>query len=353
MKKLLLSLAVLSAVAVTAQVGINTDTPQATLDISAKDNQEGGDLRIEGVKEGKSTQWLLIWDEEDNKLVKRTSLSEIKREILNEIRLDYIRKKYPDRAGDIINKIKQCTPENILFDKHFGDGKHDFVYCATTVNVTDYYTNYNKTWLNLNLGAAYADINSPHFNPTVNKTGEAIHTDENLYGSYYQWQRASDGHEFRNSQITTELLAQSWTKTGDAVGKFIDKGLDWVDGGEKASGSELQLWQAGGVNNPCPLGYHVPTIEEWTVLINLLERDNNRMFIQTELPNLVAGGIRSRNDGSLDDDGSAGSYWSSSSDDASYRADAFYFHSDGDNYGYVYYSGTLRYIGKNVRCIKD
>ncbi|WP_283670667.1 FISUMP domain-containing protein [Candidatus Ornithobacterium hominis] len=350
MKKLLLSFVVLPGALAMAQVGINTEEPQAMLDISAKDNQKG-DLRIQDVEEKEKTDWILIWDENDQK-VNRTSLSEIKREILNEIRIDYIRKKYPDRAGDIINKIKKCTPENIIFDKHFGDGKHDFVYCATTVNVTDYYTdtNYNKTWLNLNLGAEYANINSPHFNPTVNKTGETIHTDENLYGSYYQWQRASDGHEFKNSEKTREK-ASSWTNTGEAAGKFITDSFDWVDGGEKASGSEIQLWQAGGVNNPCPLGYHVPTIEEWTVLINLLERDDNRMFTQTKLPNLATGGSRDF-DGSLENDGS-GTYWSSSSEDAFYRSDTFYFHSDGNNYGYVYYSGTLRYAGKNVRCIKD
>ena len=349
MKKLLFSLAVLSAVAVTAQVGINTDTPQATLDIRAKGNQEG-DLRIEGVKEEKSTQWLLIWNENDQK-VKRTSLSDLKWDIIVDVdkgKINYIRGKQPKRADDIINKIKQCAPENIIFDKLFGvDGKHDFVYCATTVTGT----NYIKTWLNLNLGAAYADINSPHFNPTFSETGEAIHSNENLYGSLYQWQRASDGHEFRNrvrSREKTIVKAPSWTNTDTSVGRFIFEDPNWVEGGENASGSDLELWRAGevGVNNPCPSGYHVPTLEEWDELLKAVRQVGSS---QDVLPNLAAAGYHYYSNGLLTVKGFGGYYWSSSASGSNYAHHMYLNNSDNSGAN----GRSSRANGLSVRCIKN
>ncbi|SZD73757.1 fibrobacter succinogenes major paralogous domain [Candidatus Ornithobacterium hominis] len=350
MKKLLLSLAVLSAVAVTAQVGINTDAPQAMLDISAKDNQKG-DLRIQDVEE-KSTQWLLVWDEKDQK-VKRTSLLEIKRKTFDEIRIDYIRIKQPDKADEIINKINQCTPENILFDKRFGDGKHDFVYCATTVSGEGY----SRTWLNLNLGAEYANIHSPHFDPVVSKTGETIHKDENLYGSYYQWQRASDGHEFRNTQTTPDK-ATSWTNAGSSAGKFItteSNDGNWVTNGEEATGADLELWRAGRDNNPCPSGYHVPTIDEWKDFHRAVTGrsgdpyvSTNQMWTQKILPNLAAAGYRYYNNGSLSNKGSYGEYWSSSAG-GSNNAHGMYFRTGGSGT----YGSDRRADGYSVRCIRD
>ncbi|CAI9428878.1 Fibrobacter succinogenes major paralogous domain [Candidatus Ornithobacterium hominis] len=356
MKKLLLSFVVLPGALATAQVGINTEEPKAMLDISAKDNQKG-DLRIQDVEE-KSTQWLLVWDEEDQK-VKRRSLSDLKYDmILDKGKINYIRSKQPDRADEIINKIKKCAPENILFDKLFGidyiEGKHDFVYCATLVSEGSY----NRTWLNLNLGAAYADINSPHFNPTVNKTGEATHGDDRTYGSLYQWQRASDGHEFRDSQTTTEP-APSWTwayaRYHDHLpGKFITGEPNWVRNTREAP--DLKLWGAVGVNDPCPSGYHVPTEQEWdkfhqAVTGSHYEFFTNQMWTQTKLPNLAAAGKRG-DDGliEIDEKDPYGYYWSNNNTIDLKRVNSFIFNNEESS---IVTNSYHLAEGHSVRCIKN
>ncbi|CAI9429803.1 Fibrobacter succinogenes major paralogous domain [Candidatus Ornithobacterium hominis] len=353
MKKLLFSFVVLPGALATAQVGINTEEPKAMLDISAKDNQRG-DLRIQDVEMKEKTDWLLIWDEKDQ-MVKRTSLSDLKYDMtVDKGKINYIRSKHPDKADDIINKIKQCTPENILFDRHFGDGKHDFVYCATTVSEGGY----NRTWLTLNLGAAYADINNPDFDPTVSKIGTDAHNEAKTYGSLYQWQRASDGHEFRDSETTTEL-ADTWTDTGDSAGNFIIGDFKWVDlnRGENASDSNLLLWRPNGVNNPCPSGYHVPMLEEWeefykAVTGNDLSFDSkttHQIFTQDKLPNLAAAGFRNYGDLPLQDERSHGFYWSSSSHGIQ-SLYAYYvnFSNDSSSMTSIYPA-----TGYSVRCIKN
>ncbi|MGV4450000.1 hypothetical protein, partial [Ornithobacterium rhinotracheale] len=69
-------------------------------------------------------------------------------------------------------------------DKKFGvktNGKleHQFVYIPITGPD-------GRTWLNNNLGADYANVNSPHFNPTQQATSK---TDYKAYGSLFQWGR--------------------------------------------------------------------------------------------------------------------------------------------------------------------
>lgn len=148
-------------------------------------------------------------------------------------------------------------------DRNFGDGSHNCLYLPITI--AD-----GSTWLNNNLGASYADVTNPNFNIAQQATSG---TDELANGSLIQWGRKSDGHELVtwSSGNFTPVNPNTQSATGNTntnpnhsdfyVGEHIWFGtlatLDQVE--------HNKLWGGpnGGVNNPCPYGYKVPSSADW------------------------------------------------------------------------------------------
>ncbi|MFU2126386.1 hypothetical protein ACLQ9G_10925, partial [Ornithobacterium rhinotracheale] len=127
-----------------------------------------------------------------------------------------------------------------------------------------------RTWLNNNLGAEYANINSPHFNPAQ---GAKSLTDENAYGSLFQWGRKPDGHELMNWKTSTH-------------GTPANPSLQWK------SDSQLKSFE-----DPCPAGYHTPTTDELRALhlavTGTLYLIDDPKFIVSNGLNLTVAGYRS------------------------------------------------------------
>ncbi len=190
-----------------------------------------------------------------------------------------------------------------------------------------------KTWLNNNLGANYANTTNGAFNPAQQASSS---TDANAYGSLFQWGRGADGHEFRTSATTAGPIATPWTSTN-----FIRSSttpFDW------RTPQDNNLWQGvSGTNNPCPIGYRLPTETELNNQRLRWSSNNSSGALASPLKLPLAG--RRTNTGSLFDVGYDGFYLSSTVISSSAR----YL-----NFGSVTIMNTdFRGNGFSVRCLKD
>ncbi|MDY3318941.1 FISUMP domain-containing protein [Riemerella anatipestifer] len=252
--------------------------------------------------------------------------------------------------------------------------EHQFIYIPITGPD-------GKTWLNNNLGAEYARVGSSWFNPTYQAgsldytktttaeaptilTADHIKKDWRAYGSLFQWQRKPDGHELITWASSTSgtpkytastTLASSWANAG--TNKFIPyKSSDWswVTPSVNQQTSSHQLWRANGANNPCPVGYHVPTYAEWQALHTAITgatdtnySNNSNMWNETDL-RLPVSGLRWDLNGSFYFQSSNGIFWSSEAYDSSYSW-LLWFGSSSSYAG----RNNYRALGVSVRCIKD
>jgi hypothetical protein len=180
------------------------------------------------------------------------------------------------------------------------------------------------TWMDRNLGASRAATSR---------------TDSEAYGDLYQWGRAADGHQKRNSP-TTSTLSNS---DNPGHGNFIisaNKPFDWL------SPQNDNLWQGvNGTNNPCPNGYRLPTDAELDAERRSWGRNNAAGAFSSPLK-LPMADYRNNPSGSLYGVGSYGLYWLSTLGGLY----PWYFYFDSS---IAYPKIGARAHGKSVRCIKD
>ena len=187
-----------------------------------------------------------------------------------------------------------------------------------------------KVWMDRNLGASQV-ANSA--------------SDANGLGDLYQWGRAGDGHQCRNSITTTTLSSLSQPGHGDFI-LAASTPNDW------RTPQEDNLWQGvNGVNNPCPTGFRLPTEAEWvgeraTWSFGPFNIFNGAFNSPLRLTNA---GTRNGTTGAISSIGSQGFYWSSTVTGGNTRVMSILTSTSTT----ASITNVTRATGASVRCIKE
>ncbi len=266
-----------------------------------------------------------------------------------------------DEVQSMIYEVNDLNlPEHAILDRSFfkktnGVFEHRFVYLAVENNTT------GKTWLNNNLGASYADMNSSAYNPSQQATAR---NDYKAYGSLFQWGRKADGHELFNWTGATAGTAKygdtNVTNDDPSDSLFITSNGNYSDW---RVNQDDTLWASeSSPNNVCPVGYRLPLDpngaddgeNELAVEINSWSSKdiNGSMSSDLKLPSAGFRWINSNRDYTANE----GIYWSGSvvpsdgNNSTVSNARNVYFGNPGD---VNLHDSTHRGAGSSVRCIKN
>ncbi len=266
-----------------------------------------------------------------------------------------------DEVQSMIYEVNDFDlPEHAILDRSFfkktnGIFEHRFVYLPVKNNTT------GRTWLNNNLGADYANVDSSAYDPSQQaKTS----TDYFAYGSSFQWGRKADGHELRNWTSGTSGTARygvTSTKADEPSHSLFIKSPDGFADDWRVNPDDTLWASESSANNVCPAGYRLPlnpneandAENEFSVELNSWDSLNTDGAMSSVLK-LTMNGYYHDNDANYHQLGDHGYYWSGTvktheNNKTYYHARDLWFKSIGANVND--YSGRID--GMGVRCIKD
>lgn len=223
-----------------------------------------------------------------------------------------------------------------------GAFNHNFLYLP--VQAED-----GKVWLNNNLGADYTNTQSPSFN-IAKQAASAV--DFKAFGSLFQWGRKPDGHDlitWTNADTGTGVYGTTNVAADNPANPLFILGADWR---QTQSGT---LWQNGSsANNPCPVGFKVPSEAEWQNFFNIAVGTAGADAAAASKLALPATGFRNNNFGTVNSLSAAksGRYWTSTSPTTPPAPSSFMITIPGFGGG-VSSSGGDKALGQTVRCIKE
>ncbi len=162
-----------------------------------------------------------------------------------------------EEVQSMIDEVNDFNlPDHAILDRSFfkktnGVFEHRFVYLAVENTTT------GRTWLNNNLGADYANVDSSAYNASQQATA---YNDHLAYGSLFQWGRKADGHELMNwvtdHNGTTKYGDTNTTNDDPSDSLFITSNNNYSDW---RVNQDDTLWaNESSANSVCPVGYRLP-----------------------------------------------------------------------------------------------
>ncbi len=211
-----------------------------------------------------------------------------------------------------------------------------FTYQGNTVEYTSVRAADGNVWLQQNLGS---------------KQIASTATDTDAFGDLFQWGRWDDGHQLRNSSIsTTTLNPNNPIGLNGGTSEFYSTTPSWWKNGASSDTWEAETPTDVTSTNGCDpckeLGdnWRLPTEQEWQAVITAENITDIPSAFSSNLKLTVAG---ARGSNGIYNDGAKGYYWSKTPS------------SNSDFAKYVYYSdfivnasaGGYREQGASIRCI--
>lgn len=234
--------------------------------------------------------------------------------------------------------------------------------CCGAMSLTNNVPGAPLVWLSFQCHNLGADIS---LDPNSYVEGNADGSGGTV-GYLFEWGRAADGHELRNS-TTTSTLASSTTPGHNqyilnTLGTYQQ---DWLNGGGSSNrwgDGTTNMNMPKAANDPCPVGWKVPSYAQMASLFtggnitssgtpgdataNTWTWTGNGMKIGDNLF-LPAAGIRYNPAGSVQATGVQGYYATSTAEGNLYKRLMFQ-----DNY-VDYSSNVFRTYGASVRCVAE
>jgi uncharacterized protein (TIGR02145 family) len=262
-----------------------------------------------------------------------------------------------DNSSNIGTLVLKIIPA--VLDRNFnvqtnGKYEHRFMYIPVTNPTT------RKTWLNNNLGAEYADTNSPNFDPIQQATTSMDHK---AYGSLFQWGRKADGHELIDWTNNRGKRGTTTAKSNDPTDALFIK-EPTADPAYWRLNPNDTLWEnERSANNVCPKGYRLPTggpdgqNKEWEVEIDSWNADSGhgsttKADALASTLKISLAGDRNNKSGDVANVGMWGNYWSANPN-GGYSNNLAINTSTTTAPSKVVMDYFDRTYGYSVRCIKD